>query len=98
MPFRGHLDAACRGCRHRRKRNGRFLLVKSTLPKACAKPAAGHWEPGETLPPMRWPPRSAGGKLRITSSAALLGCYSTYYRSRDITYLRFAYVCRAHRL
>jgi 8-oxo-dGTP pyrophosphatase MutT (NUDIX family) len=77
------------------ERDGKFLLVEEhTAEGLRLNQPAGHWEPGETL-------LDAVRREALEETAhhveplALLGCYSTYYPLRDITYLRFAYVCRA---
>ncbi|MBU4500683.1 MAG: NUDIX hydrolase, partial [Gammaproteobacteria bacterium] len=55
---------------------------------------AGHWERGETL-------TEAVRREALEETAhhvephALLGCYTTHYARRDITFLRFAYICEA---
>jgi len=77
------------------ERDGKFLLVEEHTSEGLRlNQPAGHWEPGETL---------ADAVVRETleetahhvDPLALLGCYSTYYPKRDITYLRFAYICQA---
>lgn len=77
------------------ERDGRFLLVEEHTGEGLRlNQPAGHWEPGETL-------LDAVRREALEETAhhveptALLGCYSTYYSKRDITYLRFAYVCEA---
>lgn len=77
------------------ERDGKFLLVEEHTSEGLRlNQPAGHWEPGETL-------ADAVRRETLEETAhhvdplALLGCYSTYYPKRDITYLRFAYVCRA---
>jgi len=77
------------------ERNGTFLLVEEhTAEGLRLNQPAGHWERGETL-------LDAVRRETLEETAhhveplALLGCYSTYYPRRDITYLRFAYVCEA---
>ena len=77
------------------ERDGKFLLVEEhTAEGLRLNQPAGHWEPGETL-------LDAVRREALEETAhhveptALLGCYSTYYPQRDITYLRFAYVCQA---
>ena len=76
-------------------RDGTFLLVEEhTAEGLRLNQPAGHWEPGETL-------LDAVVRETLEETAhhvdplALLGCYSTYYPKRDITYLRFAYICQA---
>jgi len=75
------------------ERDGRFLLVEEhTAEGLRLNQPAGHWERGETL-------LDAVRRETLEETAhhvepqALLGCYSTHYPRRDITYLRFAYVC-----
>ncbi|WP_018078932.1 NUDIX hydrolase [Thiobacillus denitrificans] len=75
--------------------HGTFLLVEEhTAEGLRLNQPAGHWERGETL-------LDAVRREALEETAhhveplALLGCYSTYYPRRDITYLRFAYVCEA---
>ncbi|ODU48597.1 MAG: NUDIX hydrolase [Thiobacillus sp. SCN 63-374] len=77
------------------ERDGTFLLVEEhTAEGLRLNQPAGHWERGETL-------LDAVRREALEETAhhveplALLGCYSTYYPRRDITYLRFAYVCEA---
>ncbi|MHB1085561.1 MAG: NUDIX hydrolase [Thiobacillus sp.] len=76
------------------EREGKFLLVEEhTAEGLRLNQPAGHWEPGETL-------LDAVRREALEETAhhveplALLGCYSTYYPKRDITYLRFAYICQ----
>ncbi|MDP1862985.1 MAG: NUDIX hydrolase [Thiobacillus sp.] len=76
------------------ERDGRFLLVEEHTSEGLRlNQPAGHWEPGETLV-------DAVRRETLEETAhhidplALLGCYSTYYPKRDITYLRFAYICQ----
>ena len=75
------------------EREGKFLLVEEhTAEGLRLNQPAGHWERGETL-------LDAVRREALEETAhhveplALLGCYSTHYPRRDITYLRFAYVC-----
>jgi 8-oxo-dGTP pyrophosphatase MutT (NUDIX family) len=75
------------------ERDGRFLLVEEhTAEGLRLNQPAGHWERGETL-------LDAVRREALEETAhhveprELLGCYSTHYPRRDITYLRFAYVC-----
>ena len=77
------------------ERDGKFLLVEEhTAEGLRLNQPAGHWERDETL-------LAAVRREALEETAhhveplALLGCYSTYYPRRDITYLRFAYVCEA---
>ncbi|MGV8992203.1 MAG: NUDIX hydrolase [Thiobacillus sp.] len=76
------------------ERDGKFLLVEEHTSEGLRlNQPAGHWEPGETL-------ADAVRRETLEETAhhveplALLGCYSTYYPKRDITYLRFAYICQ----
>jgi 8-oxo-dGTP pyrophosphatase MutT (NUDIX family) len=76
------------------ERDGEFLLVEEhTAEGLRLNQPAGHWERGETL-------LEAVRREALEETAhqveplALLGCYSTYYPRRDITYLRFAYACQ----
>jgi 8-oxo-dGTP pyrophosphatase MutT (NUDIX family) len=75
------------------ERDGRFLLVEEETSEGLRlNQPAGHWERGETL-------TDAVRREALEETAhhveplALLGCYTTYYERRDITYLRFAYIC-----
>lgn len=75
------------------ERDGKFLFVEEhTAEGLRLNQPAGHWERGETL-------IDAVRRETLEETAhhveptALLGCYTTYYSRRDITYLRFAYVC-----
>lgn len=75
------------------ERDGRFLFVEEhTAEGLRLNQPAGHWERDETL-------IDAVRREALEETAhhveptALLGCYTTYYPRRDITYLRFAYVC-----
>ncbi len=75
------------------ERDGKFLLVEEhTAEGLRLNQPAGHWERGETL-------TDAVRREALEETAhhveaqALLGCYTTHYTRRDITYLRFAYVC-----
>ena len=75
------------------ERDGKFLLVEEhTAEGLRLNQPAGHWERDETL-------LAAVRREALEETAhhveplALLGCYSTHYPRRDITYLRFAYVC-----
>jgi 8-oxo-dGTP pyrophosphatase MutT (NUDIX family) len=77
------------------ERDGRFLLVEEETSEGLRlNQPAGHWERGETL-------TDAVRREALEETAhhveplALLGCYTTYYERRDITYLRFAYICEA---
>ncbi|OZA10412.1 MAG: NUDIX hydrolase [Hydrogenophilales bacterium 17-62-8] len=75
------------------ERDGKFLLVEEETAEGLRlNQPAGHWERDETL-------LDAVRRETLEETAhhvepqALLGCYTTYYPRRDITYLRFAYVC-----
>ncbi len=75
------------------ERDGQFLFVEEhTAEGLRLNQPAGHWERGETL-------IDAVRREALEETAhhveptALLGCYSTHYPLRDITYLRFAYAC-----
>ena len=75
------------------EQDGKFLLVEEhTAEGLRLNQPAGHWERGETL-------IDAVRREALEETAhhvepqALLGCYTTHYPRRDITYLRFAYVC-----
>ncbi|MHB1092016.1 NUDIX hydrolase [Thiobacillus sp.] len=75
------------------ERDGKFLLVEEhTAEGLRLNQPAGHWERGETLMDAvrRETLEEAAHHVEPT---ALVGCYTTYYSRRDITYLRFAYVC-----
>lgn len=76
------------------ERDGKFLLVEEETAEGLRlNQPAGHWERGETL-------LDAVRRETLEETAhyveplALLGCYSTHYPRKDITYMRFAYVCR----
>jgi 8-oxo-dGTP pyrophosphatase MutT (NUDIX family) len=75
------------------ERDGKFLLVEEhTAEGLRLNQPAGHWERNETL-------ADAVRREALEETAhhveplALLGCYTTHYAQRDITYLRFAYIC-----
>lgn len=75
------------------ERDGRFLIVEEeTSDGPRLNQPAGHWERGETL-------LDAVRRETLEETAhrvepnALVGCYTTHHARRDITYLRFAYVC-----
>lgn len=75
--------------------DGKFLLVEEhTAEGLRLNQPAGHWEQGESLldAVVRETLEETAHHVEPT---ALLGCYSTYYPKRDITYLRFAYICQA---
>jgi 8-oxo-dGTP pyrophosphatase MutT (NUDIX family) len=77
------------------ERDGQFLLVEEhTAEGLRLNQPAGHWERGETLieAVRREALEETAHRVEPT---ALLGCYSTHYPRRDITYLRFAYICEA---
>lgn len=72
---------------------GRFLFVEEhTADGLRLNQPAGHWERGETLieAVRREALEETAHRVEPT---ALLGCYTTHYARRDITYLRFAYLC-----
>ena len=76
------------------ERDGKFLLVEEETTEGMRlNQPAGHWEKNETL-------KEAVVREALEETAyevepeALLGIYTTYNPARDITYLRFAYVCR----
>jgi 8-oxo-dGTP pyrophosphatase MutT (NUDIX family) len=75
------------------QRDGRFLLVEEhTADGLRLNQPAGHWERGETLieAVRREALEETAHRVEPT---ALLGCYTTHYPRKDITYLRFAYLC-----
>ena len=72
---------------------GRFLFVEEhTADGLRLNQPAGHWERGETLieAVRREALEETAHRVEPT---ALLGCYTTRSPRRDITYLRFAYLC-----
>lgn len=76
------------------ERDGKFLLVEEETTEGLRlNQPAGHWERNETL-------REAVVREAMEETAHvveptdLLGAYTTRNHARDITYLRFAYVCR----
>lgn len=76
------------------ERDGRFLLVEEeTADGLRLNQPAGHWERNETL-------LQAVVRETLEETAhhvepvALLGSYTTSNPARDVTYLRFAYVCK----
>ncbi|MBI1283888.1 MAG: NUDIX domain-containing protein [Thiobacillus sp.] len=75
------------------ERDGKFLLVEEhTAEGLRLNQPAGHWERGETL--LDAVRREALEETaHLVEPLALIGCYTTHYPRRDITYLRFAYVC-----
>jgi 8-oxo-dGTP pyrophosphatase MutT (NUDIX family) len=75
------------------ERDGKFLLVEEhTAEGLRLNQPAGHWERNETL--IEAVRREALEETaHHVEPTALLGCYTTYYSQRDITYLRFAYIC-----
>ncbi len=77
------------------EQDGRFLLVEEhTAEGLRLNQPAGHWERGETL--IEAVRREALEETaHRVDPTALLGCYTTHYPRRDITYLRFAYICKA---
>ncbi len=76
------------------ERDGKFLLVEEETAEGLRlNQPAGHWEKGETL--MQAVVREALEETaHVVEPTDLLGAYTTYNPARDITYLRFAYVCR----
>ena len=76
------------------ERDGKFLLVEEETTEGMRlNQPAGHWESNETL--MEGVVREALEETaHVVEPTALLGAYTTYNPARDITYLRFAYVCR----
>ncbi|MCA1978732.1 MAG: NUDIX hydrolase [Thiobacillus sp.] len=75
------------------QRDGKFLIVEEhTADGLRLNQPAGHWERGETLldAVRRETLEETAHRVEPT---ALLGCYTTHYARRDITYLRFAYLC-----
>lgn len=75
------------------QRDGRFLFVEEeTADGLRLNQPAGHWERGETLieAVRREALEETAHRVEPT---ALLGCYTTHYPRKDITYLRFAYLC-----
>lgn len=77
------------------ERDGKFLLVEEeTADGVRLNQPAGHWERNETL--LQAVVREALEETaHHVEPIALLGSYTTYNQTRDITYLRFAYVCKA---
>lgn len=75
------------------ERHGKFLLVEEeTTDGMRLNQPAGHWERNETL--LEAVVREAREETGHTvEPVALLGSYTTSNPARDITYLRFAYVC-----
>jgi 8-oxo-dGTP pyrophosphatase MutT (NUDIX family) len=75
------------------QRDGKFLLVEEeTADGLRLNQPAGHWERGESLieAVRRETLEETAHRVEPT---ALLGCYTTHYPRKDITYLRFAYLC-----
>ena len=75
------------------QREGKFLFVEEkTADGLRLNQPAGHWERGETLieAVRRETLEETAHRVEPT---ALLGCYTTHYPRKDITYLRFAYLC-----
>ncbi|MGO9444050.1 MAG: NUDIX hydrolase [Thiobacillaceae bacterium] len=72
---------------------GKFLLVEEETGDGLRlNQAAGHWERSETL--LEAVVREALEETaHHVEPVALLGCYTTTNAARNITYLRFAYVC-----
>lgn len=78
------------------ERDGKFLVVEEhTAEGLRLNQPAGHWERGETLVEAvrREALEETGHRVE---PIALIGCYTTHYPRRDITYLRFAYVCQVN--
>lgn len=75
------------------EREGKFLVVEEhTAEGLRLNQPAGHWERNETL--VEAVRREALEETaHHVEPTALIGCYTTHYPRRDITYLRFAYVC-----
>lgn len=76
------------------ERDGKFLLVEEeTTDGMRLNQPAGHWERDETLleAVVRETLEETGHHVE---PVALLGAYTTQNPARDITYLRFAYVCK----
>lgn len=76
------------------EREGKFLVVEEhTAEGLRLNQPAGHWERGETLieAVRREALEETAHRVEPT---ALIGCYTTHHPRRDITYLRFAYLCR----
>jgi len=75
------------------ERDGKFLLVEEETAEGLRlNQPAGHWERGETL--IEAVRREALEETaHHVEPTALLGCYTTHYPRRDITYVRFAYIC-----
>ncbi len=69
-----------------------MLVEEHTAEGLRLNQPAGHWERGETLVDAVRRETLEETAHRIEPTA-LLGCYTTHYSRRDITYLRFAYVC-----
>jgi 8-oxo-dGTP pyrophosphatase MutT (NUDIX family) len=76
------------------ERDGKFLLVEEKTAEGLRlNQPAGHWERDETL--LQAVVREALEETaHVVEPTELLGTYTTYNPARDITYLRFAYVCR----
>lgn len=76
------------------ERDGKFLLVEEETGEGLRlNQPAGHWERDETL--LQAVVREALEETaHVVEPTELLGAYTTHNLARDITYLRFAYVCR----
>lgn len=76
------------------ERDGKFLLVEEETAEGLRlNQPAGHWERNETL--LEAVVREAMEETaHVVEPTDLLGAYTTRNPARDITYLRFAYVCR----
>jgi ADP-ribose pyrophosphatase len=76
------------------QRQGKFLLVEEeTTDGLRLNQPAGHWERGETLEDAVRRETFEETTYQV-EPFALQGCYTTHHARRDITYLRFAYVCK----
>jgi 8-oxo-dGTP pyrophosphatase MutT (NUDIX family) len=75
------------------EQEGKFLLVEEeTMDGMRLNQPAGHWERNETL--LQAVVRETLEETaHHVEPAALLGSYTTSNPARDITYLRFAYIC-----
>jgi 8-oxo-dGTP pyrophosphatase MutT (NUDIX family) len=76
------------------RQGGKFLMIEEqTSDGMRLNQPAGHWEHDETLleAVVRETLEETGHHVE---PIALLGSYTTHRPARDITYLRFAYVCK----
>ena len=80
------------------EQDGKFLLVEEeTADGMRLNQPAGHWERNETL--LQAVVREALEETgHHVEPVALLGSYTTSNLARDITYLRFAYICKVARV